>query len=79
MLVETQWASRRQRSRQDMIAVLMSNWLLALNSGKKVGIYLSNISGAFDRVKKSLMMRKAARTGLSPMWLKFIDSYLVDR
>ena len=70
---DTQWAFRRKRSRQDMIAVLMSKRLLALNSGKKVGVYLSNTSGAFDRVKKLLMMRKAARTGLSPMWLKSID------
>ena len=76
---DTQWAFRRKRSRQDMIAVLMSKRLLALNSGKKVGVYLSDISSVFDRVRKSLMMMKAARMGLSAMWLKFIDSYLAGR
>ena len=73
---DTQWAFRTGRSRQDMIAVLFSKWMLAMNSGKKIGLYLSDISGAFDRVNAKLLMKKLARTGLSPSWLAFIETYL---
>ena len=59
-----------------MIALLLSKWMLAMNSGKKIGLYLSDISGAFDRVNAKLLMKKLARTGLSPSWLAFIESYL---
>ena len=62
-----------------MIAIVISKWLLALNSGKKIGLYLSDISGAFDRVCTELMLQKAARTGLSPSWLKFLKSYFAPR
>ena len=40
---------------------------------------MSDISGAFDRVSTELMLQKAARTGLSPSWLKFLNSYLAPR
>ena len=76
---DTQWAFRAKRSRQDMIAIVISKWLLELNTGKKIGLYLTDISGAFDRVSTELMLQKAARTGLSPSWLKFLKSYLAPR
>ena len=59
-----------------MIAMHVSKWLLALNSGKKIGLYLSDISGAFDRVNVDLLVHKAACAGLSPMRLNFLTSYL---
>ena len=62
-----------------MIAVLFSKWMLAMNLDKKIGLYLSDISGAFDRVNAKLLMKKLARTGLSPPWLAFIESYLASR
>ena len=76
---DTRWAFRTGRTRQDMIAVLFSKWMLAMNSGKKIGLYLSDISGAFDRVNAKLLMKKLARIGLSPSWLAFIKSYLAPR
>ena len=76
---DTQWAFRTNRSRQDLIALVISKWLLAFNSDKKIGLYLSDISGAFGRVNMDLMLRKAARTGLSPSWLSFLKSYLSPR
>ena len=45
-----QWAFRKGRSHSDLIALLVASWILELDKGKKVGIYLSDISGAFDRV-----------------------------
>ena len=71
---DTQWAFKTGRSRQDMIAVLISRWLLALTSGKKIGSYLSDISMAFDRVRVRLLLQKAARAGLCLIWLKFLSS-----
>ena len=54
-----------------MIAVLFSKWMLAMNSGKKIGLY--------DRINAKLLMKKLARTGLSPSWLAFIESYHAPR
>ena len=76
---DTQWAYKTVRSRQDMIAVLISRRLLALNSEKKIGLYLSDISGAFDRVGVRLLLQRAPRAGLSLIWLRFLSSYLAPR
>ena len=36
----------------------MMTWILAICSGQKIGAYLSDITGAFDRVFKIYMLAK---------------------
>ena len=57
--------------------MLMMSWILAVCSGKKVGAYLSDISGAFDRVFKIYILAKLYAAGVGSRNLIFLESYLV--
>ena len=50
-----QWAYRKQCSARDLAFMCASSWVLAICGNKKVGVYLSDISGAFDRVYKQFL------------------------
>ena len=74
-----QWAFRRKRSCRDLVALLVCRWLWALDNGFKVGIYLSDISGAFDKVERELLMDRLRAIGLSNSFLRFFREYLAAR
>ena len=57
----------------------MCQWLLAFEQGCKVALFLSDISGAFDRVHVERLMLKLQRSGLNTDFLEFIRSYLSTR
>ena len=57
----------------------MSTWIKAICSGKKVGLYLSDISRAFDRVFKNFMLAKLHSVGVPDIYLDFLSSYLEPR
>ena len=47
------------------------DWLWALHSGRKVGLYCSDVSGAFDRVRVERLVAKLKAKGVSekgPCW-----------
>ena len=62
-----------------MVTKLFMEWILAICSGKKVGGYLSDISGAFDRVCKEYLLSKLNAAGVGSVYLNFLDSYLSPR
>ena len=74
-----QWAFRKKRSCRDLVALLVLRWLWALDQGFKVGIYLSDIAGAFDRVDRSILTELLRRTGLSDALVDFLCDYLAPR
>ena len=74
-----QWAFRPKRSHTDLVALLINSWLLALEDGHKVGIYLSDISGAFDRVFSPYLLRKLHRAGVNDSFLQLLADYLHNR
>ncbi len=41
-----------------------------MGQGKRVGVYCSDVSGAFDKVSVSLLVDKCARYGVRPQLLK---------
>ena len=45
----------------------------------KVGIYLSDISGAFDKVFKDFLLAKLSAVGVADVFLDFLNSYLQPR
>ena len=47
-----QWAFTKGRSCRDRVTVFMLSWVLGVCQGKKIGAWLGDISGAFDRVSK---------------------------
>ena len=57
----------------------MSSWLLTLDSRRKVGLYLSDISGAFDRVETQRLLAKLEATGLNKNFLELLRDYLSVR
>ena len=59
--------------------MLMMSWILAVCHCKKVGCFLSDISGAFDRVFKPYLLAKLQHFGVGPDFLNFIDAYLSPR
>ena len=74
-----QWAFSTGLSARDLITMLIMSWILAICTGKKVGAYLSDISGAFDRVFKPYMLAKLHACGVGASFLNFLDAYLAPR
>ena len=44
-----------------------------------VGLYCSDVSGAFDRVKKERLVAKLRCSGLNDTVIRFLESWLEDR
>ena len=59
--------------------MLYAKWLVAFESGFKVGGFFSDISGAFDRVPTPILMAKLAAAGVGEPRLTFFESYLSAR
>ena len=59
--------------------MLINTWLLKLDQGKKIGLFLSDIAGAFDRVETRALIAKLRRAGVSSKLLKFFSCYLSGR
>ena len=45
----------------------------------KLGIYLADISSAFDKVSRTLLLAKLAQLGVAESFLDFLNSYLLSR
>jgi len=74
-----QWAFTPQLSARDLVTMLMMSFILAVCQGKKIGGFLSDISGAFDRVSKEILLGKLHAHGVGEQFLAFLDSYLAPR
>ena len=61
------------------LVLCVCRWVLKVCTGHKIGVYLSDISGAFDRVFKEFLMAKLYRAGLPDFYLNFLSSYLEPR
>ena len=74
-----QHAFRTKHSCQDLTTLLTCKWLYHFHDNKKIGLFLSDIQGAFDRVHTPTLLRKLQLTGLHPTWLTFFTDYLSPR
>ena len=74
-----QWAFRSKRSCRDLVTLLVCTWLRALRFGQKVALYLSDISGAFDKVDRGIMVARLRAAGVSNAFCELIHSYLDAR
>ena len=77
LLGEHDCADSAKRSHRDAIAANVCSWLLMLENGDAVGLYCSNASGAFDRVRR--ILRKLSCSGLLASVVRFFPSWLEDR
>ena len=74
-----QYAYSKDRSYKDVLLVNTCQWISLLERGFMVGVYCSDVSGAFDRVVRYRMCRKLEVSGLHPRIVAFLSSWLDDR
>ena len=58
-----QWAFRPNRSCRDLVVLLVCSWI-GLADTFKIGLFLSDISGAFDKLDTDIFIVKCKRAGL---------------
>ena len=74
-----QFAYCRQRGARDALAYLTLRWIDALARKCKVGVYCSDVSGAFDRVRVTRLIQKLTALGFPPELVQLIESWLQSR
>ena len=63
----------------DVTTMSVCKLILAFHHHRTFGVYLSDISGAFDRVRTDLLLAKCRAVGMTDMWILFLTSYLQPR
>ena len=76
---ERQFAYSVGRGVRDALALSVLSWLVSLEHGNLVGLYCSDVSGAFDRVCEQRLNEKLARSGIHPQVLRLLRSWLEPR
>ena len=76
---ERQFAYAEGRGVQDALAFSVLSWLTLLEKGRLVGLYCSDVSGAFDRVSEACLGKKLDALGLHPQILVFLKAWLAPR
>ena len=61
------------------MTITLAKWILRICRGQKIGLYLSDISGAFDKVDRTLLIGKLSQIGWPDTFLDFLNSYLLPR
>ena len=61
---ESQYGYRPKRGARHAVLLYVATWLKMLNDGNKIGLYCSDVSGAFDRVCAARLLYKLASLGL---------------
>ena len=76
---DSQYAFRKDRSSKDVLALITTQWVLAIVRQVKIAIYCGDIAGAFDRVRTLILIAKCERRRLEKEPLEFPKSYLKPR
>ena len=75
----SQWAFRPAHSCRDLVTLKFAQWIREIGRGKRIGLFLSDVSGAFDRVDSELLLRKCAVVGLGECVCSFLRAFLAPR
>ena len=76
---ENHFAYTKKRGARDALAFLVLTWIAAADRGMKIGIYCSDVSGAFDRVCSSRLLAKLRARGVHQKLIDIIASWLQTR
>ena len=76
---KSQWAFRPKHSCRDLVALKFAQWIRDIGRGKRIGLFLSDISGAFDRVDADILLNKCASAGLGDKLCRFLRAFLSPR
>ena len=74
-----QYAYSKGKGYKDTLIVNVCNWILLMEQGFMVGVYCSDVSGAFDRVERDRLCDKLRVSGLHHQVVAFLASWLEDR
>ena len=69
-----QWAYRQKRGCKDALAVNALQWVWWLHLGLKIGVYCSDVSGAFDKVRSDRLVAKLENLGVRGKVLKLVQA-----
>lgn len=58
---------------------MTTSWISALNGRCKIGLYCSDVSGAFDRVDSTVLLEKLKKMRFHPKFVQLIASWLRRR
>ena len=75
---ENEWAFRPGLDCKDLVTMLVMSWILGICSGKKIGIFLNDITGAFEGVFKIYLIDKLYAADIASTVLNFWI-YLAER
>ena len=67
------------RGARDALAYMVLVWVQALALGRKVAVYCSDVSGAFDRVRVHRLLENLEAKKLHPDMITVVESWLRDR
>lgn len=76
---DSQWASRPKRNCRTLVTILIAMWLYVMSHGGKVGVYLSDIQAAFDRVDSGILLEKCERAGICNAFLRLLQDSFAPR
>ena len=74
-----QFAYTKERGARDAVAYLVLSWLRAFKEKASVALYMSDVSGAFDRVSATRLLAKLQARGMPDDVIKVIQSWLRKR
>ncbi len=74
-----QFAYSKGKGYKDTLTINVNNWILLLEQKFLVGVYCSDVSGAFDRVSRDRLCAKLRTLGLHRDVLGFLSSWLEER
>ena len=74
-----QYASIAERGARDAFAWYVLLWILGLNDGKKIGVFCSDVAGAFDRMSCARLLDKLVSKGVPVSILRALASWLAPR
>ena len=79
MFGPAQFAYRKEHGARDAVLYYTLSWICGLNTGCNIGVYCSDVQGAFDKVDADILMGKLFALGLDAQMLSVIRSWLRDR
>ena len=74
-----QFAYRKERGLRDDLSFNLMSWIMMFHLGKRVALYCSDVSGAFDRVSTNRLCNKLKACGIHQQVLDIIRSWLGTR
>ena len=76
---QSQFAYTKERGARDAVAYLVLSWLMAFKEKASIALYMSDVSGAFDRVSAPRLLAKLRARGMPEDVVDVIQSWLRKR